>query len=144
MSGENRRFSRNRVRDNRIDTPVYKYGVVSDRYGNETYAYSDVEDFNISVMWTPVTSQVEIAEYGERVNEMLQGCLFSDEDIEEKDRVTINVGTVFLTDSEGNVFTDSFNDVLTLTNGYINGITYTVVSVKKYPHFKTLLIERVR
>lgn len=146
MSEGNRskRFSQNRVRNNRIDTPVYRYGIVTDRYGNETYAYSDVADFNISAMWTPITSQVEIAEYGERVNEMLQGCVFSDEEIAEKDRLLVNVGTEYLTDSEGNVLTSGSDEMLTYVNGYINGILYTVVSIKKFPHFRTLLIERVR
>lgn len=109
-----KRFSENKVRENKVDTPVYRYGVVSDRYGNETYAYPTDADFEISLMWTPITSQVEIAEYGERINEMLQGYLFSDEDLSEKDRVLIN-------------------DVI-----------YNIVSIKKYPHFRILLVERVR
>lgn len=141
-----KRFSANKVKDNRIDTPVFKYGIVSDRYGNESYSYSDKQDSLISVMWTPITSQVEMAEYGERVNEMLQGYLFSDEDIAEKDRVLIDLGnvkSVCLTDAENCILTDCLNNIL-INSESAGGVFYNIVSIKKYPHFRILLVERVR
>lgn len=141
-----KRFSANKVKDNRVDTPVFKYGIDSDRYGNESYSYSEEVDFTIPVMWTPINSQVEIAEYGERVNEMLQGYLFSDEDIAEKDRVLIDLGivkSVYLTDSNNNILADSIDNMLS-SSIVDKGVLYNVVSVKKYPHFRIFLVERVR
>lgn len=103
-----------KIERNRILCTVVPYTIKSDRYDNEAYVYDDKNTFTISIMWLPVSSQVEIAEYGERVNEMLQGVLWSDDTIREKDRIIVN------------------------------GIAYTVVSVKPFPSYRLLLIERVR
>lgn len=103
-----------KIERNREICTIYPYGIVSDRYGNESYSYDENNTFTINVMWLPVTSQVEIAEYGERINEMLQAVLYTDETIKEQDRVLIG---------------DTF---------------YTLISIKKFPSHRLLLAERVR
>ena len=65
-------------------------------------------------MWSPISSEVEIAEYGERINEMMQACVFSDEELKEKDRVEIN------------------------------SKMYNIVAIKLYPSYRLVLAERVR
>ena len=103
-----------KIEKNREICTIYPYGVVTDRYGNESYSYDDNNTFTINVMWLPIASQVEIAEYGERINEMLQAVLYTDETINEQDRVLIS---------------DTF---------------YTIISIKKFPSHRLLIAERVR
>lgn len=103
-----------KIEQNREICTVYPYIIVSDRYGNESYTYDENKSFTINVMWLPITSQVEIAEYGERINEMLQAVIYTDETIKEQDRVSIG---------------DTF---------------YTIISIKKFPSHRLLLAERVR
>lgn len=64
---------------------------------------------------SPISSEVEVAEYGERVNEMLQGCVFDDSiSLKEKDRVKVG---------------DNM---------------YNVESIKPYPSYRLVIIERVK
>ena len=70
--------------ENIKSTPVYPYEFKTDRYGNTEYNYPEESAYNLELIWLPISSQVEIAEYGERINEMMQACLFSDDEIKEK------------------------------------------------------------
>lgn len=107
-------FSKRKVMENIKSTPVYPYEFKTDRYGNTEYNYPEESAYNLELIWLPISSQLEIAEYGERINEMMQACLFSDDEIKEKDRVSIS------------------------------GILYNIIAVKPYPSYRLLLAERVR
>ncbi len=107
-------FSHNKIERNRRITPFYSYGITTDRYGNETYSYTNVASYEINLMWLPISSEVDVEQYGTRVNEMLQACLFTDEPVKENDRVEIE------------------------------GIMYNIVSIKPYPNYRLLIVERVR
>ncbi|MDE5781488.1 MAG: hypothetical protein K2I03_08430 [Lachnospiraceae bacterium] len=108
MLGIKRKINRKKTVSN-----VYKKQINEDRYGNETYDYPKEPSFQIKVMWLPVSSEVAVAEYGERVNEMMQACLFDDSEIIENDRVLIK------------------------------GSFYNIISIKQYPSYRLLLAERV-
>ena len=95
-------------------TPFYSYELVTDRYGNEKYSYTNVASKEINLMWLPISSQVDVEQYGERVNEMMQACLFTDDTVNENDRCEID------------------------------GIMYNIVSIKRFPNYRLLLAERVR
>lgn len=97
----------------RTVTNVYEKQIKEDRYGKETYVYPKEPTFQIKVMWVPVSSEVAVAEYGERVNEMMQACLFDNSKIVENDRVMIK------------------------------GSLYNIISIKSYPSYRLLLAERV-
>lgn len=107
-------FSRRKITANIKETNVFSYGFKTDRYGNQEYSYPTEPSGSIDVMWSPISSEVEIAEYGERINEMMQACVFSDEELKEKDRVEINFKM------------------------------YNIVAIKQYPSYRLVLAERVR
>lgn len=103
-----------KIQNKKADYEVYPYNTEEDRYGNEHHVYGESASYSIHVLFTPISSEVEIAEYGERVNEMLQACLFDDDiSIRENDRVKI-----------GKAF-------------------YKVVAVKPYPSYRLMQVERV-
>ena len=67
-------FSKRKVMEKIKSTPVYPYEFKTDRYGNTEYNYPEESAYNLELIWLPISSQVEIAEYGERINEMMQAC----------------------------------------------------------------------
>lgn len=103
-----------KISQKKHDYDVFKQSIIEDRYGNESYGYTDEASFSIHVMFVPLSSEVDIAEYGERINEMMQCCLFSDEDIIEKDRIEVN------------------------------GNLYNVKSIIPFPSYRKIVIERVK
>ncbi len=107
---------RRKIAQKRQNSSIYRSTVRQDRYGNESYGYETEPSGTLpDMLWSPISSEVEVAEYGERVNEMLQGCVFDDDIIlKEKDRVKVG---------------DNM---------------YNVESIKPYPSYRLVLIERVK
>ena len=100
---------RRKIAQKRQNSGIYRYFVREGRYGNETSGILE------GILWSPISSEVEVAEYGERVNEMLQGCVFDDSiSLKEKDRVKVG---------------DNM---------------YNVESIKPYPSYRLVIIERVK
>ena len=83
-------LTENRFQDNKKDYGVYCKVVSEDRYGNDEASFPDEPDFMINCMWQPVTSELEVAQYGERISEMLYSIVYSPEDITEGSRISIN------------------------------------------------------
>lgn len=104
---------RRRIAQKKQDSRIYYSSIVEDQYGGEKYVYSPSDEV-VHVLWTPLSSEVEIAEYGERVNEMLQAVLYDNVTIKENDRVEVN------------------------------GNMYNVVSLKPYPSYRLVIAERVK
>lgn len=70
------------------DYGVYGYTTTEDRYGGTVKTLSVTAKDTIHVMWNPVTDEAAIAEYGERVNRMLEAVLYEGE-VSELDVVKI-------------------------------------------------------
>ena len=103
------------VRDRvpRVSSTIYPKTIASDRYGNEKYTYTEASE-TIEILWSPLSSESDVAEYGSRVNEMLQGVFFDNAvAISENDRVEVK------------------------------GTLYLVKSIKPYPTYRLVVIERV-
>jgi hypothetical protein len=107
---------RRKIAQKRQDSGIYRSYVEEDEYGHESYGYeTDPSGILERILWSPISSEVEVAEYGERVNEMLQGCVFDDSiSLKEKDRVKVG---------------DNM---------------YNVESIKPYPSYRLVIIERVK
>lgn len=107
---------RRKIAQKQQNSGIYRYSVQEGRYGNETYKYeTEPSEILEGILWSPISSEVEVAEYGERVNEMLQGCVFDDNiSLKEKDRVKVG---------------DNM---------------YNVESIKPYPSYRLVIIERVK
>lgn len=102
-----------RERIPKTPTTIYPHTIVSDRYENDSYTYTEPTE-TIELMWYPLSSESDVVEYGERINEMLQAVLCDKlVEIKEKDRVSIDE------------------------------VFYTVKSIKKYPTYRLLTVERV-
>ena len=107
---------RRKIAQKRQNSGIYRSYVEVDEYGHESYGYEAAPSGIIEgILWSPISSEVEVAEYGERVNEMLQGCVFDDSiSLKEKDRVKVG---------------DNM---------------YNVESIKPYPSYRLVIIERVK
>lgn len=70
------------------DYKVYKYTATTDQYGGRQRSYEDRGD-TINVMWTPITDEASVAQYGDRISQMLQ-CVIYEGDVEAFDRIKID------------------------------------------------------
>ena len=74
----------------KADYNVYRKTTVTDRYGNvKESVVAGTPKSTIHVMWHPVTDEASVAEYGERVQRMLEAVLYGDADISEFDIISI-------------------------------------------------------
>lgn len=72
----------------KADYEVYGYTEAEDKYGGTVRTLSGTPKGTIHVMWNPVSDEAAIAEYGERVNRMLEAVLYEGE-VSELDVVMI-------------------------------------------------------
>lgn len=107
-------LTEHRFEDKKKDYGIYLKEVTEDRYGNDAESYPTEPNFTIHCMWQPISSELEITQYGERVNEMLCTFIYSSEVIPEKSRVLID------------------------------GIFYNIISCIPWLSYRKLLVERVR
>lgn len=112
------------------------------RYGNKSYEYVPVG--TIHVMWTPITDDASIAEYGEKVDTMLQ-AVFYDEDFHTLDRR-------LATEAVEGFATEDYGDSLVTTEvpiveehdrvEVLNGM-YEVVSALRYNTHTLIKVQKV-
>ncbi len=74
---------------------VYHFTTELDRYNNETRVYDQNPSFTITVMFTPVTNEAAVLEYGEHITSMKQCVYYGSEKLQEFDHILI--GSVMYT-----------------------------------------------
>lgn len=82
-------LTQNKLTQYKDDYRVYGHEEVTDKYGGTATVLSEKSKGTINVMWNPVTDESAIAEYGERVNRMLEAVLYEGK-VEELDVIRIN------------------------------------------------------
>ena len=83
--------TQNDFADFKADYTVFSTVLETDQYANE-HRVKSAEKSTIHTMWHPLTSEVDIAEYGESISSMLYCILYNlhKNDIDYFDVITIN------------------------------------------------------
>ena len=81
-------LTKDKLTEFKDDYEVYGYTETEDKYGGTARTLSVTPKETIHVMWNPVNDEAAIAEYGERVNRMLEAVLYEGE-VSELDVVKI-------------------------------------------------------
>lgn len=83
-------LTRDKFEGFKADYSVYQKTEITDRYGNvKDSVVAGEPKSTIHVMWHPVMDEAMVAEYGERVQRMLEAVLYGAADIAEFDIVAI-------------------------------------------------------
>lgn len=98
---------------------VYKRITRENRYGGAESEYKDEPDLDIeagsenAISWQPISTESIITQYGEKVNEMLEGVDKNSLEINEHDRIKVN------------------------------NIMYEVVAVQLWNNYRNIVVKRV-
>lgn len=101
-----------------LNSAYYPCEVKIDRYGNETFAYSETPSSEVNVSWQSLSVGNEQADYGGRSNEKLQAVFFN----KEHESLEFKQNDVFV----------------------VRNVQYSVCSVEFLPSCRIVAVERVR
>ena len=97
--------------EHKQDYTIKRKTSVLDKYNNESFTYTT--GGTINCMFTPVSDEASIQEYGEHISEYLQAAVYDETEIDEHDRIEIE-------EQE-----------------------YEFVSIKKFPSYRLVQVRRL-